>query len=218
MWILTFHAETETLPDRRTENRWYLSLELEGQSPPTPVNASFSILGTPEATGDNYSDELARSIQLCPPMFELSVHDKAIKIRVDDGPIGPYLLNECVRTLHAAENANEPKYPASRSSLLVDSNVALHAKLSQSTVPVLLADSSSGSSVSAEPRTPSSGSDITYMPVHHYPPRPPNPPPPLKLTFPAGPRSSAGSPPPDKKKKKKKPRNEVYVTLRRGGR
>jgi hypothetical protein len=120
-------------------------------------------------------------------MSELSPgHDKAIKIRLDDGPMGPYLLNE--------------------SSLLVDSNKALHARLTQSTVPVLVTDTSSGSSHSLELHTPVS--DITYNPVNH-PPRPPNPPPP------AGPRSSAGSPPARKKKKKK---NEHHVTLRRGGR
>lgn len=107
MWILTFSAVTESLPDGRTENRWYLSLELEGQSPPTAVNATFLILGTPGAKGDNYSEELARSIQLCPPMTELaSGRDKGIHIRVDNGPIGPYLLNEYVGTIHAATNAN----------------------------------------------------------------------------------------------------------------
>jgi len=199
MWILTFSARNETLPGGRTESRWYLSLELEGLSPPTPVNATFLVSGTPETMGDSYCDELARSIQLCPPMSELSAgNDKAIKIRVDDGPIGPYLLNE--------------------SSFLADSNMALHAKLTQSTVPVLVADTSSGSSFAVEPRTPSS--DMTYMPVQHYPSPPPTLPP-LKFTYPAGPRLSAGSPPPDKtdkKKKKKKPRKEVYVTLRRGGR
>lgn len=197
MWILTFSAVTETLPGGRTENRWYLSLQLEGQSPPTAVNATFLILGTPGATEDNYSDELARSIQLCPPMSELSPgHDKGISVRLDDGPIGPYLLNE--------------------SSLLVDSNKALHAKLTQSTVPSLVTDTSSGSSYSVEPQTP--GSDITYIPAYHHPPRPSNPPPLVKFLPPAGPRSSAGSPPPDKKKKKKKKRNENYVSLRRGGR
>lgn len=107
MWILTFSAVTEALPGGRTENRWYLSLELEGQSPPTAVNATFLILGTPGATGDGYSDELARSIELCPPMSELSPgHDKGINIRVDDSPIGPYLLNEFVGTIHATSNAD----------------------------------------------------------------------------------------------------------------
>jgi len=196
MWILTFSAVTEALPDGRIENRWHLSLELEGQSPPTVVNATFLISGTPGEMGDNYSDELARSIQLCPPMSELSSgHDKGINIRVDNGPIGPYLLNE--------------------SSLLVDSNRTLYAKLTQSTVPTLVADTSSGSSYSVEPHTPNS--DITYIPAYHLPPRPPNPPPSLKSLPPAGPRSSAGSATPEKKKKKKK-RNENYVSLRRGGR
>jgi len=193
MWILTFSAVTENLPDGRTENRWYLSLRLTGQSPPTAVNATFLILGTPGTTGDGYSDELARSIQLCPPMSELSPgYDKGIHVRVDDGPIGPYLLNE--------------------SSLLVDSNKALHAKLTQSTVPTLVADTSSGSSYSVEPRTPSS--DITYIPAYHSPPRPPIPPPSLKFVLPA---VSAGSPPNEKKKKKKK-KNQYHTSLRRGGR
>jgi hypothetical protein len=107
MWILTFSAVTEVLPDGRTENRWYLSLELEGQSPPTVVNAAFLILGTPGAKGDDYSEELASSIQLCPPMSELSAgHDRGINVRVDNGPIGPYLLNEFVGTMHAAMNAS----------------------------------------------------------------------------------------------------------------
>ena len=53
------------------------------------------------APGDGYSDELARSIQLCPPMSELSSrHDKGINIQVDDSPIGPYLLKEFVRTIY----------------------------------------------------------------------------------------------------------------------
>ena len=97
MWILTFSAVTEALPSGRTENRWYLSLELEGQSPPTAVNATFLVLGNHGTMGDHYSDELARSIQICPPMTELSSgHNKGIHVRVDDGPIGPYLLNELV--------------------------------------------------------------------------------------------------------------------------
>ena len=214
MWILTFSAVTETSPDGRTESRWYMSLELEGQSPPTAVNASFLLLGTPGANGDDYSDELTRSIQLCPPMSELSPgHDKAIKIRVDDSPIGPYLLNEFVES-YMLQRTLMTHLSNSRSSLLVDSNRALHAKLTQSTVPVLVADTSSGSSYSAEPHTPIT--DITYIPAKHNPPRPPNPL--LKFPPPAGPRSSAGSPPPGKKKKKQKPKKEVHVTLRRGSR
>lgn len=107
MWILTFSAVTEITPDGRTENRWYLSLELEEHSPPTAINATLVILGSPDTAEDNDSVDLYRSIQICPPMFELSPgHDKAIKIRLDDGPMGPYLLNECVGTMRAATYAN----------------------------------------------------------------------------------------------------------------
>ncbi|KAH9985166.1 hypothetical protein BJV77DRAFT_1071580 [Russula vinacea] len=173
MWILTFSAVVETTPDGRTENRWYLSLELEEHSPPTAVNANLVILGSSDAAEEGDSIDLVRSIPLCPPMSELSPgHDKAIKIRLDDGPMGPYLLNE--------------------SSLLVDSNKALHARLTQSTVPVLIADTSSGSSHSLELYTPIS--DITSSFI-------------------------AGSPQPQPgRKKKKKRQKEVHVTLRRGGR
>jgi hypothetical protein len=109
MWILTFSAFTEALPDGRTENRWYLSLELEEQSPPTAVNATFLILGAPGAKGDSYSEELARSIQLCPPMTELaSGHDRGINIRVDNGPIGPYLLNEFVESCMLLRTLTNP--------------------------------------------------------------------------------------------------------------
>jgi hypothetical protein len=103
MWILTFSAVVETTPDGRTENRWYLSLELEEHSPPTAVNANLVILGSSDAAEEGDSIDLVRSIPLCPPMSELSPgHDKAIKIRLDDGPMGPYLLNEFVGIIHAS--------------------------------------------------------------------------------------------------------------------
>lgn len=105
MWILTFSAVVETSPDGRTENRWYLSLELEEHSPPTSVNASLVILGSPDAAETPDSDD--RSIQISSPTFSLSPgHDKAIKIRLDNGPMGPYLLNEFVGSIRAVTCAN----------------------------------------------------------------------------------------------------------------
>ena len=108
MWILTFSAVVETLPDGRTESRWYLSLELEEHSPPTAVNASLIILGSPDATEDADSEDPARSIQISSPTLSLSPgHDKAIKIRLDNGPMGPYLLNEFVRIIRGTTCANQ---------------------------------------------------------------------------------------------------------------
>jgi hypothetical protein len=102
MWILAFSAVVETTPDGRTESRWYLSLELEEHSPPTAVNASLVILGSPDAAEDGDSDPI-RSIHVSAPMFSLSPgHDKAIKIRLDNGPLGPYLLNEFVVIIRVA--------------------------------------------------------------------------------------------------------------------
>jgi hypothetical protein len=106
MWILTFSAVVETAPDGRTESRWYLSLELEEHSLPTAVNASLVILGSPDAVEDGDSDPV-KSIQVSAPMFSLSPgHDKAIKIRLDNGPMGPYLLNEFVGIIRVATCAN----------------------------------------------------------------------------------------------------------------
>ena len=83
------------MSDGRTENKWYLSLELGDKSPPTTVNASLVILGALD-TEDGDADD-SHAINLCPAMTELSAgRDKAIRIRLDDSPIGLQLLNEFV--------------------------------------------------------------------------------------------------------------------------
>jgi hypothetical protein len=74
--------------------------------------------------------------------------------------------------------------------MLVDSNETFHAQLSQSTVPQLIADTSTTSSVLMTPN--SEVSPIGSFPVHAPHENPP--------------------------RKKKKRRDEVHVTLRRGGR
>ncbi|KAI9454952.1 hypothetical protein F5148DRAFT_984898 [Russula earlei] len=95
IWILAFSAKIDTSPEGRSENRWFLSLELGDQSPPTTVNANLVILGTSETEEGDPHDSF--SIPLCPPMSELSPGpEKAIKVRLDDGPIGLQLLNEFV--------------------------------------------------------------------------------------------------------------------------
>lgn len=146
----------------------------------------------------------SHSVLPCPSyLLDMTKRSKSDSMMVRWVPICSTSSSESYMLLCTLTN------PASRSSLLVDSNKALHARLTQSTVPVLIADTSSGSSHSLELYTPIS--DITYNPVNHLP-RPPNPPPP-------GPRSSAGSPQPQPgRKKKKKRQKEVHVTLRRGGR
>jgi len=152
-------------------------------------------------TEDGDVDE-SHTINLCPPMSELSAgRDKAIRLRLDDSPIGLQLLNE--------------------SSILVDSNKTLHAKLTQSTVPVLVSDSSSTSSHSRELMTPSP--EITYSPVIQLAPplpRPSNSQPSRSPTSPgpaeARPSPSTSSSQPEHKRKRRR-QNEIHVTLRRGG-
>lgn len=95
IWNLAFSAVVETSPNGRSESRWYLSLELGDHSPPTPVNANLVILGSSDATEED--SDGTRSIHLGHPTSNLYPgRDKALKIRLDDGPIGPHLLNECV--------------------------------------------------------------------------------------------------------------------------
>jgi len=193
IWILAFSAVVETLRDGRSENRWFLSLELGEHSPATEVNASLVVVGSSDATEDGDSeDPLSRSIPLCPPMTKLSPgRDKAIKIRLDDGPLGHQLLNE--------------------SSILVDSNRALHARLSQSAVPVLALDSSSSASSTSQELSPSSP-EISYSVVtqHSHSSRPRNP---TLVRSSQSPADSSSPPSPQKKKEEK-----IYVSLRKGGR
>ena len=105
----------------------------------------------------------------------------------------------------------------SRSSILVDSNKTLHARLTHTTATGT--DASSAYSRERDRVTPSP--EIMYSPVSPDSPhatRPSNPHPPWSPPSSAAPQLPAASPPPSGRKKKKRPRNEVYVTLRRGGR
>lgn len=201
IWILAFSAVVETLRDGRSENRWFLSLELGEHSPATEVNASLVVLGSSDATEDGDSEgPLSRSILLCPPMTKLSPgRDKAIKIRLDDGPLGPQLLNEFVE-IHVSCPLLLTGLSFSRSSILVDSNRALHARLSQSAVPVLALDSSSSGSSTSQELSPSSP-EISYSVVTQH-------------SHSSRPRIPSSSPPSPQKKKEEK----IYVSLRKGGR
>jgi len=105
----------------------------------------------------------------------------------------------CLRLLQLTDMS------VSRSSILFDSNKTLHAKLTHSPV------TESRSRVTPSP-------EITYSPVSPHSAQRSNPYPPWSPPPSAGPRLPAGSPPPTGRKKKKRPRNEVHVTLRRGGR
>jgi len=171
IWMLRFNTVVEVAPDGQPKSKWYLCLELGEHSHPTTVNASLLITGSlnPE---DNRDPDPTRTISFACNTSEISP-GRVIKVRLDDGPMGPHLLYE--------------------SSMLVDSNETFHAQFSQSTLPQLIADTSTTSSVSQELMTPICEiSPIVPLPVH---PPPVHPPP-----------------------KKKKRRDEVHTTLRRGGR
>lgn len=96
-----------------------------------------------------------------------------------------------------------------RSSILFDSNKTLYARLTHSTV-----------TTSSPSRGVTSSPEITYSPLSPHSPyaaRPANSHPPWSPPPSANPQLPAGSPQTGRKKKKR-PRNEVHVTLRRGGR
>ncbi|KAH9976403.1 hypothetical protein BGW80DRAFT_917005 [Lactifluus volemus] len=118
LWILRFNAVVETAATKgQPESKWYLSLELGQNSPPTTVNAS--LIAGPSNPAENRGPDPARTVSFGCNTPELSP-GRLLRVRLDECPIGPHLL--------------------SGSSLFVGSNKTFHAELSQSQRPQLLAD------------------------------------------------------------------------------
>ncbi|KAI0253760.1 hypothetical protein BJV78DRAFT_166897 [Lactifluus subvellereus] len=100
IWILRFNAVVETGPDGQPRSKWYLSLELGEHSQPTTVNASLLITGSLDPA-DNRDPDPTRTISFGCNKSELTP-GRMLKVRLDDGPMGPHLLYEYVKTLAPA--------------------------------------------------------------------------------------------------------------------
>ncbi|KAF8260571.1 hypothetical protein EI94DRAFT_1610277 [Lactarius quietus] len=131
IWALRFAVET--FADGRTGNRWLLSLELGEHSPAVGIEADLFVEGSAAAAqpldSRDFDDPLL-AISIGSPTSELwPGRENAITVRLDDGPMGPHLLNE--------------------SSVLVDSKGTLCAQLNARLVrptlqiPTLISDTSS---------------------------------------------------------------------------
>ena len=90
----------ETKAGGRTESRWLLSLELGEHSSVIGVNADLFIEGSTADPMDSRDfDGPLLAISFGPTTTELRPGRKnAITKRLDDGPMGPHLLNEYVES------------------------------------------------------------------------------------------------------------------------
>jgi hypothetical protein len=91
----------ETSNVGRAQCKWLLSLELGELSPVVCVDADLFIEGStsdPMDSGD--FDEPLLAISFGSTTSELKPgRENAISVRLDDGPMGPHLLNEYVKAL-----------------------------------------------------------------------------------------------------------------------
>jgi hypothetical protein len=136
IWALRF-AVVESSNVGRTQCKWLLSLELGELSPVVCVDANLFIEGStsdPMDSGD--FDEPLLAISFGSTTSELKPgRENAISVRLDDGPMGPHLLNE--------------------SSALVDAKgtlyAQLNARLARPALPALVTETSTKVS---PPRSP----------------------------------------------------------------
>ncbi|KAH9174446.1 hypothetical protein EDB89DRAFT_2228215 [Lactarius sanguifluus] len=109
IWTITFSVRPENVAEGQSETRWLLSLGLADHSMPAWVDAILVVSGSPPPTDDADDREPTFTIPLCCNVCELKPgSESAIRIRLDDGPLRPHLLNE--------------------SQALVDSDGTLHAQ------------------------------------------------------------------------------------------
>jgi len=207
VWALRFAVVTETSPDGRTENKWVLSLELGEQSPVVAVEADLFIEGSVSQVLESrdFEDPLL-SISFGSTSAELwPGRENAITVRLDEGPMGPHLLNECV-TIKLSPFCHT-HLSTRRSSVLVDAKGTLCAQLNaRLTRPVPAFISSDTSSSIIYPAR----SQETYpaQSQETYPARS------LETPFSEFPQPPSTG----KKGKEKKPKEKrVYTSLRRGG-
>ena len=97
IWTLTFSIRSENAADGHSENRWLLSLGLADHSMPAYVDGDLVISGSPPSTHETDEHEPTFTLPIRRDVSELKPgSESAIRIRLDDGPMGPHLLNEYV--------------------------------------------------------------------------------------------------------------------------
>jgi len=128
-WTVTFSASPEHAAGSSSENKWLFSLELANNSIPAYVDAKLCI------SGHSHQDNTSGAIE---PIFSVPVScggrslqpgpGNAIKVRLDNGPMGPHWVNEFVNGVSLISSILiDNVFPSSQA--FVDSDGTLHAQL-----------------------------------------------------------------------------------------
>ncbi|KAH9022455.1 hypothetical protein EDB84DRAFT_1274602 [Lactarius hengduanensis] len=99
IWTVTFAVSSQNAAIR-SESRWLLSFGLGDHSTSTWVDGDFLVLRRLPSSiesGDAYERIFSLPLGYNPRQLQPGP-ESAIKMRLDDGPLGPHLLNECVKT------------------------------------------------------------------------------------------------------------------------
>lgn len=208
IWTITFSVRPGSATDGRSETWWLLSLGLSDYSIPAWVDADLVISGSPppanEADIHESPHESPFTIPIRRDLCELKPgSENAIRIRLDDGPMGPHLLNECVNMRPFYTPFHQTLTTLShRSQALVDSDGTLHAeftvRLTRPIHSVLLSPSIDLSDTASQT---SSAMDAATTATT------------MSSDSPRSPISGNV-----RKKWERNPSKPVYATLRRGGR
>jgi len=83
----------------QSESQWLLSFGLGGYSMPAWVDGDFLVLRRLPSndSSDDYEPTFSLPLGRKPCKLQPGP-ERAIKMRLDNGPMGPHLLNECVNT------------------------------------------------------------------------------------------------------------------------
>jgi hypothetical protein len=208
IWTITFSVRQGNASNSRTESWWLLSLGLADHSIPAWVDADLIISGSSPPTDETdiheSPPESPFTIPIRRDLCELKPgSENAIRIRLDDGPMGPHLLNECVNTRPFYPFSPIVDYSLHRSQALVDSDGTLHARftvrLTRPIHSVLLSPSIDLSDTASQTSSAmDAATTVTSMSSESL----------------RSPTISSNV----RKKMEKNPNKPVYATLRRGGR
>lgn len=206
-----FSVRPGNAADGRCDSWWLLSFGLADHSMPAWVDADLVISGSPPSANEAevQDSESTFTIPIRRDVCELKPgSESAIRIRLDDGPMRPHLLNECVNSrplFFFHSTALTPR--SNRSQALVDSDGTLHAQFTvRLTRPIHsallspsidLSDTASQTSSAMESAT--SITTLTTISSRSEPPR----------------SQLSGN---VRKKMERDPSKPVYTSLRRGGR
>ncbi|KAH8996633.1 hypothetical protein EDB92DRAFT_1793240 [Lactarius akahatsu] len=99
IWTITFSLGPKNTATGPPEGEWLLSFGLSDHSMPAWVDGDFLVLRRSSSidSGDDYEPAFSLPLGRNPCKFQPGP-GSAVTMRLDDGPMRPHLLNECVNT------------------------------------------------------------------------------------------------------------------------